>query len=296
VLRTIYFYKVETGAGDSSKQFEYSKVLDAVDCLPYSGQHRDRYQAEEDGNEVWAWIDGSAKMRFGRTRHRGLPLIEKALKFTAIPIPSDAGISDEIHVVFFKDNVVGAEFNYLGPRMSRLAWYLREKCPDTCGQIRFDVLPRPEIQKQLDKLEGLRLFGMRVKPSYISIIRQADTDIAEMFKAQLALGDAKEFEVVIRAERNKSLNERLRKFIKKLLKRDDVAQGVSALEVSGRSEVTGKIEEIDLLRDQLISKKDIILENSATRALDKDSAYSAISKAYTELHNEISAASGISLT
>lgn len=294
VRRMIYFYRVRNGPGSDGVTFDHASVLKEVNALPYTPPNRERYQSEDDGNEVCAWIDGASKVRFGRTRHRGLPQVENSLTLSAIPIPANAGISDLIHILFFKDNVVGADFNFYGPRMSRFAWYLRDKCPTSCPRIEFNVLPRPEIVKQLDTLEGLSLFSMRVMPSYVSTLKQADQDVAAMFEAQLNLGVAKDYEVVIRSERNRSLTERLRKFIKRVMRRDDVSQGVSSLEVHGLSRLTGKVEAIDLLRDQLIARKDIIPESVGTRALDKDAAYAAIAKAYQELKDQIAEAADIS--
>lgn len=281
VERSIYFYKVRNGSGDV--EFDHRAILRDVEALPYTGRRRERYLVEEGGDELCAWIDDPSKMRFGRTRHHGLPQVEQQMQLTPIPIPSSAGINDVIHVMFFANDVVGADFNFHAPRISNLAWYLSEKCPGLCERVQLDPLPRPDVEKQLDKFDGLRLFSMRVVPSFIASLRQADQDIAQMFEAQLKAGEAKDYEIVIRTARNKTLSDKIMRFVRRIMRRSDVGEGVSGLTVGGTSRITGRMEAVDLLRDQLISKREIILEDNVTRALDSRAAYAAIASAYTEL-------------
>ena len=60
------------------------------------------------------------------------------------------------------------------------------------------------------------------------------------------------------------------------------------------SSVTEKVEEVDLLSDHLVSQVQIIRQSDRGRALNSESAYSEIQKAYEALEQELLMAAGVS--
>ena len=64
-------------------------------------------------------------MLFCQIRRTGLPQLEQAGTVSDLKIADNAGLVEAVHVVFFPDNIVGADFNFYGPRLSRLGYYLR---------------------------------------------------------------------------------------------------------------------------------------------------------------------------
>lgn len=57
--------------------------------------------------------------------------MEQAGALSDLRIPTHAGLAETIHIVVFPDNIVGADFNFFGPRLSRFSRYLKEKAPTT---------------------------------------------------------------------------------------------------------------------------------------------------------------------
>jgi hypothetical protein len=99
------------------------------------------------------------------------------------------------------------------------------------------------------------------------------------------LGSPEEVQVVLRARKQGAgaLLGRLKAATKSLLRRPDLRTEASHFVIKGLMQDSGRVEPLDLLRDQLISHKRIIRVNERSRALDKDAAYAAITQAFEEV-------------
>lgn len=58
---------------------------------------------------------------------------------------------------------------------------------------------------------------------------------------------------------------------------------------------TQRVEEIDLLSDELVVKKQVVKQDARFRSVDKNSAYRAIEEAYQELKEQLETAAGVSV-
>src|SRR5207237_6553911 len=86
-----------------------------------------RYMERPDGHLMAVWtmsIPGQTRLCIGLIRRSGLPRVEQAGEVSPLTITPDQGLVEQTHLVFFARGVVGAEFNFYGPRPSRLADYL----------------------------------------------------------------------------------------------------------------------------------------------------------------------------
>jgi hypothetical protein len=129
-----------------------------------------------------------------------LPQLEQAGTVSDLDIGLDAGLLEPVHVVFFTDNIVGADFNFYGPRLSRLGYYLRIKSTNAVPLATFHPLLRNDVAEQLDHLTELRLFDLKVKASYARTIREADESLGDAFAANARVldGDAEEIQLVLK--------------------------------------------------------------------------------------------------
>jgi len=142
VERKVYFYRAYLGLDDDScsRLLDLTASLTHIDGLPFSNEGR---YLDEDEVTLCCWVDSvhsNPLFRFAQIRRGGLPMLERGGKLSDLKIPTDAGLAEAIHVVAFPDNIFGADFNFFGPRMTRLSSYLREKAEYT-GQSVPPILP-----------------------------------------------------------------------------------------------------------------------------------------------------------
>ncbi len=86
------------------------------------------------------------------------------------------GLSESTHMEFFANNIVGAEFNFYGPRATAFSEYCEEKAT---GIPRFHL--RPLLHRdgitQLNELQDIRLFAIRVHTSRSRLLQAADANM-----------------------------------------------------------------------------------------------------------------------
>jgi hypothetical protein len=301
-VRKIYFYRVDAGVdgGGQPLPFDPSPALAAIARLPFADGRQSRYLPDADGNAICAWEEKSGRMpslRFCSIRRTGLPQLEEAGTVSDLNIAANAGLVEPVHVMFFPDNIVGADFNFYGPRLSRLGYYLHEKSNKVVPQVFFDPLLRQDVAKELDHLTELRLFDLRVKASYIDTVRRADTSLGDAFtmNARVLDDEVEELEIVLKPSKN-GRHQALRRLLaplKALAGHRELRDNAQRFQVRGKHDETGKVEMIDLLRDHLIANKQILRLGRRSRAVDPGSAFEAIGAAHNELRDDLRQAASI---
>ena len=127
--RKIYFYRAYIGTDEGGQRlpFDPSPALDAIDSLPFTNDAHGRYEFDADGNALSVRRHNTVPnvtLQFGRVRRNGLPMLEQAGNISDLVLDADAGLLEAIHVVFFPNNIVGAEYNHFGPRVSSGSTFL----------------------------------------------------------------------------------------------------------------------------------------------------------------------------
>jgi hypothetical protein len=277
-------------ASGASVTFDPKPALSIVGKLPFCDAGG-RYLLDSDGNALCAWIDEMGfrpKMRFAQIRRVGLPQVETAGNLSDLALQASEGLVEVVHVVFFPDGIAGVEFNFYGPRPSRLGYYLG-KLSNSKQLPEFQPLLRLDVAAQLDRLTDVRLLDLKVRPSYSAALKMADVDLSSAFSAAAKLGTLEEIELVIRPTKGgaKDLVGRIRNFARHLLGRADLRTEASRFSIRGKMADSGLVEPLDLLRDQLISNKRIIRVSERSRALNSPAAYAAVSDAYDELADDL---------
>lgn len=292
--RKILFYRIDTGsdAHGRPRNFNLSSVLQHIETLQFSDDAQGRYLAADDGNRVCCWVDecsDNGKVRVGTVRRSGLPLVEKSGILTDLPLPMVAGLAEQTHVVFFDGGIIGAEFNFYGPRVSRLAAYFREKAPGVSVPVAFEPLIRRDVTEQLERLSDVRLFQLRIRKSYAEKIAGIDENLGAAFAAAAKVSDADEIEILLSPPRysRAGIGKQLLNTVKRLVSLGGIHEQAQKLQIRGFDTKNRQIELVDLLSDKLIVRKEIIRQGSRSRALDSESAYAAIQSAYSEVQNEL---------
>lgn len=297
VERRIFFYRIDCGTGDGGRPniYDVAACVRQINALPWNTMGR--YMPIDEGY-VSCWIDNhrtSQCFRLGRIRRAGLPQVENGGgTLTALAIPDSSGLAEITHMMFFPANILGAVFNFYGPRPTSFAAYVRAKVPDTPPELKIEPLIRADISQQLNRFETLRMLQLKIRPSYSQIVEQANDSLGSAFTAAAAaVGDElKEVEIVLRAGRKKSsdLGQIIKNAVRLLAHRGDLRENVSHFTVSGVDQETQTTAKLDLLSDKLVLSRKIVRQNQRSRALDDASAYDAIAQAYNELRDDLEAA------
>lgn len=300
--RKIHFYRADTGVdgGGRPLPFDPAPALTAIAGLPFADGPAGRYMVGDDGNAVCVWPGGGRALqtlRFCQIRRTGLPQLEQAGTVSDLNIAADAGLLEPVHVAFFPDNIVGADFNFYGPRLSRLGYYLRVKSGNAVPLASFYPLLRHDVAEQLDHLTELRLFDLKVKASYVEIVRQADASLGDAFAANARVldGEVEELELVLKPSKDARHGalQRLIAPLKALVRGRELRENARRFQVRGKHDETGKVEVIDLLRDQLIARKQILRLGERSRAVNSTSAFEAIRAAHDELGDDLRRAASL---
>ena len=303
VERRIIFYRLDAGTDDGCRPlpFDIRPALTWLGTLPFTTDGR--YLAEDDGNHTCCWPDHAAKavpdacprLRFGSIRRSGFPQVEQGGALSQLDLSPDAGLAEQVHVIFFPQAIVGAEFNFYGPRVTRLAAYLRAKVPNLPERLEFQPLLRPDVAAQLEHLRDVRLLRLRIHASYAARVAEADRSLGAAFRAAQRAGGGEEIEIVIRprAYSRGTLAGRLLGVVRRLVALPDLRTEVAHFSIKGLNGQTNEVDVVDLLSDQLATRAQILCQERQTRALNSASAYAAIERAYAELRPQLLLAAGV---
>lgn len=290
VERSIFFYRANIGYGEDNLPipFDPEPALNVIQALVSTP---DWYEEEDEGSALCLFpLVGHHEYpmaRFGRVRRSGLPQVERAGKVSDLNIAEDQGLLESIHVVFLPDNVVGAEYNHYGPRVSRLGPYLHRKSEGAVPMVGISPVLRGDASKQLDNLQELHLLEMSVLPSTVETIEQAHQPVGAALRAMAEIpGKAKTLQLILSPD-EPGLLDNVKAPLKELLNNQIFRDGAKRLRGKGRPIGGGKLEPFDLLNDDITAKRAMMLVNPRGRALDTDAAFATIVEAYEEYRVEI---------
>ena len=122
---------------------------------------------------------------------------------------------EQMHLVFFDKGIVGGEFNFSGPRPSRLADYLEQKVP-SFHRISLDILLNRDSTEQLAHLQAVRLIDLRLRKDYVDVVADADESIPGAIRSTLDGMEAGTVELLIRPPRRHSLTARALQSVRSL--------------------------------------------------------------------------------
>lgn len=297
IERKIHFYRANLGhdAGGQLRPFDPTPALGHLDQLPFNPTGR---YLDEGETCLCCWVDrvkANHRFRLAQIRRAGLPQLERNGQLSDLNIPDDSGLAETIHIVVFPDNIVGSDFNFFGPRMSRLSLYLKEKAARLCPEVTFEPLLRRDVTAALAKLEDIRMFNLKIRASYAARVTEADADLGSAFEAAQRAGQAEELEIVLRPSRHarKPLSDRLLGIAKKLVGLPDLQTEALKFQIKGTASDSNKVELVDLLADQLIVRAQVMRQSKRGRTLDTRSAYKAIQQAHEDLKDELYLAAGL---
>jgi hypothetical protein len=291
---------VDGGADDTGVPIavDLHPALQKVHGLPFSDAATGgRYVTSGDADQC-AWIDEVGeicKIRFANVRRNALPQAEAGGELTDLALAEEAGICEVSHLYFFPDGIVGIEFNFYGPRPSRLAPYLRRAVGRDCPEFKLEALLRQDVAELLQRKKAVRKLNLNVRRPYIAVIEEADASLGSALRAAEAASHADCVGIYLEPEpyQRRNLDDGMLGLLRRLAPRTDLRENARTLKATVIDEQTGRAEEVDLLRDELISQKKILRQHDRTRVLLSEDAYAKIEQAYTELRDDLTAAASV---
>ncbi|MBB5082623.1 hypothetical protein [Nonomuraea endophytica] len=304
VKRSVYFYRIDAGADETGIPKNIDADLDAglkaIDDLPFDSVNR-RYMNQSDGSSLCAWIDATGevvRLRLGTIRKNALPQSELGGTLRNLALDTDEGLCETSHICLFPDGIVGVEHNFYGPRAKRLPVYMAHALSGAIPSFAMEALLNHNTAKQLEGNKSVRKLTLRVRKSYTSTIGEASRSLGEALDAAALGSDAAVVGLILQPEPYKrvDLKADLIHFLRRIMLKEDLREQTRELKATIVDEQTGRADEINLLEDQLISKKTILRQTSRSRVLNSDDAYRKIEEAYRELREDLLSASSASVS
>lgn len=245
------------------------------------------WEAGDGDVQICAYLDDAdADDRFAlaKIRRRSRPLTEEAGVHEPLVLDAGKGLMDPIHIRLFENNILGAEYNNDGPRATRLRSYLSGKLPDEYGKFTMQPIYDRDVVERLGRMQEINLLHFQVNRSALDLeVRERN-----FFRGLIAASeqtDMSVLEVVVRVAKGEQHpnTDAVRTEVQQLL---NARSGVEKVQIRGRRE-DGRSEEIDLLKDRIVSKQRMVRLDATTRAISPESAYQAIGEAYNAVVEHI---------
>lgn len=292
VKRSIYFFRPDAGSTNSTRNtLDYQAILERLHSLPFT-LSTGRYFDQADGNVLCGWVDDYADsdighMRFALIRKNALPQSESGGRLRDLLLSDDEGICETAHICFFPEGIIGIEFNFYGPRPTRLPTYLNRVAAGP--HFVMEALVRQDMAEQLERKNAIRRLTLRVRRSAIDEVREADQslgnalDLAEQASGAACVGLILEPEPYQRS----NLREGALEMTRRLLRLPGARTNFTEFEVQAVEDGVPGVETLNLLEDKLIKRVSILRQHERSRVLVTDDAYSKIKEGFVELREDL---------
>lgn len=283
--RKIYFYRVFPQSEEDGFELDRDAVCAAISSLKGT---KDFYLDEGSDKITCAEVVRSKapqRVKLYAIRRENLPSRDAGNGvIEELQLRATEGLAEAIHIRFYPNNVIAAEFFYYGPRISRLQTFLNQRC----GQdVVIKEFYRGDAIERALLLKDVRALRVKIHPSDISKERISDLSFDGVMSTAKAFDAGVYADVTLRAEGNDASFTAKAKNLLKKLKGENPANLFANLEVEGKGPESDKVEALNLLSDQLVRVAHIPRESARTRALDSDAAFKAIHKAYQQVKDHL---------
>lgn len=303
VRRKIHFYRIDAGINEVTQQintFESSLVIGRIESLSDTEKQLER----TDGDLTFYRIFKGG--RYPRVQLSTVRMTEIPEGFDrrdsssfVFDIAEEQGISENSHMVFFPDNILGLEYNYRGPGTGRLEEYLRKKAPVSESKVTFTPLMDKDFEEKLQQLSDVRELRMRVSHREVveaksHRIDPEEDDPYEVMESMKNFGEAGEYELVwkSRTHSRQNIAQRFFAVARNYLQRYDTEDKSSMLVLRGHDE-EGHMQRINVLNERLVYNETTFKLRATDRGVIPDSAFQAIEKAYRDNKDEIEHAAAV---
>ena len=267
------------------------QVVECLDKLDAStGEH---YQDTEDDRRYAARgqiIDGVPCIRFGTVKRYDLPRVEGLGVERGLELGDDEALIYPTHMSFFPGGVVGMEINNLGPRLNQFVRYLREVCPDV-PKVKVEAIVDPGILDRIDSIEQIVAVEIALRRQSAEVASSVDFSGSGAVRAVRAVGETFGAPTIaVRASVGRTrrrINQRAVDQIKGFARDVTFRDTVDKFRIDARTVgEDGKVE-IDVLKEHLVSRRQVTTLNASTKAVEPSAMFQAIIGAHKDAVREI---------
>ena len=280
IERKIHFYKITSTVPDEDGYGEEVDLPTIVEKLkPFLGEEDSNFIDFGD-DQLGIWLESETfpvKLKIGRIRKKSLPLRNKGINLSGLKLGTD-GLVEITHMVFWKNGLVGVEYNHNAPRPSALENYLWEQVDE---EVHFFKLVNEDIDNLFNEFSGFFSMNVRIKTSYISTLSNED---GGFFKALEEINQKAECDVIeigIKNYRKKDENNFLKskplKWLKKISKGKDVPAVIGA-SINGERK-DGSSTSRNLLDDLFVFTTEVV-KLDGSRAIKSGDMFEKLVKVY----------------
>ena len=303
VRRRIEFFQMYDEHRQAPDDDFGAELVDRVNNLDRSAdQHLLEIGTDEFLASYGDHYEGYPAMRLGLVRRSDLPRVQSRDEIRDLDLADNEGLMEVAHLLFFDRGVVGAEFNYRGPRATRLTYYLRERLP-SLPRVDLAVLIYRAAHDQLMNIDELISVELAITRGNLSVLREAardiDTNIIESIGRAIDVfeGDHIQLRVVGREphQRRGFLGFGGTERARSLATDPRFRESLRVLKMKGHDTRTDQDVVLDLLKEQIVSSVEVA-KVGRSRVVVTESMYDRIRAAYGTLRAEIDDASTAILT
>lgn len=303
VSRRIHFYRVDAGIDEVTQRinaFESALVIGRIRSLSNTEKQLERL----DGNLTFCRIfNGSRypRLQLSTVRMAEIPegFDRRDSSSFIFDIAEEQGISENSHMVFFPNNILGLEYNYRGPGTGRLEEYFRKKVPIREARVTFTPLMDKDFEEKLQQLSDVRELRIRVSHREVAgansqRIDPEEDNPFEVMESMKNFGEAGEYELAwkSRTRSRENIAKRFFSVARNYLQRYDTEDKSAMLVLRGHDE-EGHMQRINVLNERLMYNETTFKLRATDRSVIPDSAFQAIEKAYKDNRDEIERAAAL---
>lgn len=296
VTRQVWFYRaIDDGNDDPDWLFQVGPVLQEVDALPFAAAapgQATRVVNHGEVSDLCAWIDTltpRGTLRFGTIRKGAFPVVVLDGARRPLALADREGLLEEIHVQFLPDNLIGVIFNFYGPRLPTLGRYFKQTAPSMGPNVRFARLAVPDLADRLDRLRDFTLVHIEVRRTHLQVLETLVPGLSAAFDAQNQLNTPDTVALTLRTDGRspRRLGAGIADTVKAMVGLGGIPEVVEAFKVRAFDPDTGRIDELDVLKEHMVATEEVVLQDQTHRVLDEGSAYRAIGAAYEARREEL---------
>lgn len=269
-------------------RFPSQALLRLVEQSASNGQ--DLYNRDRDGvTTLLEPIPGRRRphLALHTIRRINLPSEDAGGTIVDLTIDPNHGLAEGTHFLFCPRNVVICLYNHNGPRTGRLASWLEAR---TGLRVKFSPLYRTDTWAVIDEMERLTRLEITIPTDQVAALDpdpQFDRALLDALRASAGVSDGGLIHLVWSVGRGgHSVSQwRMRDLVRNLVGADK--RGFKGVKVFGKMEGVLSPVPVDLLQDQLVTRREVEPEHERSRRLSSASAYEAMDETYEVFKSQI---------
>jgi len=256
---------------------------------------------EEYDHKVYSSQTDKSLWKLSKIRKYDYPLKYNYSDMQSSPLDlkGDEGLSEQLHFAIFEGSIIGAEYNHYGPRVqpsltSTINSYLKLNSTDGISRVEIKPILRTDIYDLIDKFVEISGVSIQIATDYAKLLKSENKDnksFEKMFSAVDLVDDMylRLAFTVGRGKKRKHSSEfqSVIDNIRTILGRNDMKNNLKVLEIDGIVAGHDSPTSVNLLKELMMTEKQIARLDTKTKAVDSDEMYKGIIDSYSSLNTEL---------